>query len=196
MVGWRGARSRYGHLAVLPSLSVSHVNVFFPVSTKPPLSLVCLVSVFVAFSFSINVCLCVCLSVFLCVFSPSPSSLPSFLPSFPYFPPASSSSVSFCLLLSLTLAVSTFGETPQEHHPVKFFHCPPPPLHPRPSLSTTGSKWLLALSFFVLLIICAHSRRIVLIVLLFTCHKKNHLNSATMSSIRLKSLNFFYNLYL
>ena len=76
--GWEGGGgllSSYVHLAVLPSLSVSHVDVFFPVSTKPPLS--CPVSV--CRSLSINVCLCL---------------LP-YLPPLPPRPP-----LFFCLCLS------------------------------------------------------------------------------------------------
>lgn len=76
----------------------------------------------------------VCLSVFLRVFS-SPFS----------------SSSSVCLSLPRCHSLSTFGETRQEHHPVKFFLCPPP--HVCPLSSTMGSNWLLSLSFFVLLIV-------------------------------------------
>lgn len=123
---------------------------FFPVFYQTPslLSCVCLC---LSLSLSMFVLVSVCLS-FLCVFS-SPSLPPPPLP-------LSSVCCLFSLSLSLTLAVSTFGETPQEHHPVKFFLCPPPPPPPLcpPCSPPTGSNWLLALSFFVLLIVRAHSR--------------------------------------
>lgn len=137
-----------------PSFSVClSCGCIFSCFYQTPLS--CLVSVFVGLSLSLSMFVSVCLSVSLCVFS-SPS-LPA--------PPLLLLSPSFFLSLSLTLAVSTFGETPQEHHPVKFFLCPPPP--PLcPLFSTTGSNWLLALSFFVLLVVRTHSRRDVLCLIL------------------------------
>lgn len=85
-----GVKSRYDHLDVLLSLSVSHMDVYFPVSTKPPLPPVHLC---LCLCLSINVCLCA--SVFLCVFPP-------LLPPVPL--------LSIFVSLSLTLAVSTFGE--------------------------------------------------------------------------------------
>lgn len=129
-----------------PFLSVSHVNVFFPVSTKPPLSCVCLCW---PLCVCVCICVCACACVFLCLFSlPSPSSFLSRL-----------LSRSFFLSLSLTLAVSIFGETQQERQRVKSFLCPA--LSCCLLFSITGSNWLLSLSFFTVLVIHTHSRRII-----------------------------------
>lgn len=129
-----GVKSRYDLLDVLLSLSVSHMDVYFPVSTKSPLPPVHLC---LRLCLSINVCLCT--FVFLCVFSPLSSLL--------------------CRSLCPCLAVSTFGENFPGAPLGKFL-----PLSSTLS-SPTGSNWLLTLSFFLVVIIPAHSRWVVLFLI-------------------------------
>lgn len=155
---WLVFLDKYGHLAVLPFLSAPHMDVFFPVSIKPPFS--CLVSVFV------NVTLFQCLSLRVCL---SYVFVFSFLLSF--------SLLSFC---HWPLLSPPSVKTPQEHHPVKFLL--PANLLLLPLLSTRDSKRLLTLSFFVLLIICSHSCCIRL-VLFFPCHRKTLSNTTIILSV-------------
>lgn len=107
-----------------------------------PLSLLS-ISVFVPVSLSMFVSVCLSFYVF-----------------FPLSP------LSIFVSLSLTLAVSTFGENFPGAPLGKFL-----PLSSTLS-SPTGSNWLLALSFFLVMIIHAHSRWVVLF--LITISKNLH----------------------
>lgn len=101
-----------------------------------------------------SLCMCVylCVRVCLCLSM-------SFFPSLPSSFLSRLLSRSFFLSLSLTLAVSIFGETQQERQRVKSFLCPA--LSCCLLFSITGSNWLLSLSFFTVLVIHTHSRRII-----------------------------------
>lgn len=127
----------------LPNLSLS-LCLFLSLSVC-----VCLMSVFVFFPYQ---CVSMCLPVSLSL------SLHLLLPPLPL------SSASSRLLL--TLAVSTFGETEQDQHPVKFFLCPslpPPPPPPLcPVLFITRSPKLASLSFFLCSSDRPHLRRLSL----------------------------------
>lgn len=130
-----GVKSRNDLLDVLLSLSVSHMDVYFPVSTKSPLPPVHLC---LRLCLSINVCLCA--SVFLCVFSP----LFSFL------------CRSLCPYHWLSLSQPSV-KTSQEHHSVNFFLCP--------LLCPLNWFKLASHSFFLLMIILAHSCWVILFLI-------------------------------